>query len=71
MLPVQRQVKKMVPVQRQVKTMVAVPRQVTTMEPVQRAVHGQKEVIENVTINTPKEEIYTKMVPQICTRLVR
>jgi hypothetical protein len=37
---------------------------------VQRAVHGQREVIENVTVNTQKEEVFTKMVSQVQSRLV-
>ena len=38
--------------------------------PVQRCVQGTREVVTNVTVNRPKCETYTQMVPQQATRWI-
>ena len=52
-----------VPVQRQVRTQVPVQKAIKTQVPVQRAIHGTQDVVSHVTVNHPKVEVFTRMVP--------
>ena len=70
MVPVPRNITTKVAVPRQVTNKVPVPRQVKTTVPVKKQVPGTKVVIEDVIEYVPKEEIVTRMVAKVFTRMV-
>ena len=59
-----------IPVQRAVHFQVPVQKAIRIQVPFQRAVHGMKQVVSHITVNRPKMEVYTKMVPVQATRIV-